>query len=805
MNDLIAHLRYALRGLTRTPVLTAVAVLSIAIAMGANTTVFSLVNAVMFRPLDFPAPDRLVDLSETSETRLCAGCGVGTSWATYRDWRRDARSFMTMGAYGEAQVTVSGGGEAQRVPAGLITASLFPTLGTAPAIGRGLAAEDESPGAPAVVLLGEGIWRRRFGAAANVLGQTLRVDGVPHTVIGVMPPGFKFPESAEVWVPPGRLAGSVDRNDRSVGVVARLSDGATLAAAGAELGGISRRLAATYPEAHAEWTARVVPLHQDLSSDTGEPFLLLFGAVLCVLLIACANLAGLYLARMTARRREMAVRAALGAGRGRLMLIVVTECLFVALAGGALGLLLATWGVSAAGSAIAEPVPYWVRFSIDWRVVTFALVASVGAGLLFGIIPAFRAARPDLLTDLKDGSPGGTVERQRLSSLLVILELGFALALLAGAGLQLRTLLRVTRPPDAERAAGLLQAELPFVGARFHDPARITATVETILARLTRDPRVAAAASHTEFLAGFGAADAAIAVQGLATVPAGASPRFAFLVTPGYLALQGRRMLEGRDLTPADRAGTAGVVLVNRALAERLWPGQRALGRQLKLGPADANLPWLTVIGVVADPPAPSTGGGIRSEAWGALAQRPGASPTVQLTIRAPGDPLAFIPTLRREVAASDPELPVERPMTEAQALRQQFWQVRFLASLFGVFAVLALLLAAIGTYGLLAHLVEQRTREIGVRLALGADARRVTRMILARGARLGLGGIALGLVLSWALGRVLQGHLFGTSPIDPAVLGVVVVVLAAVTVLASLLPARRAARVAPLEALRMD
>lgn len=802
MHDLLAHLRYCLRGLARTPALTAVAILSIGIAMGANTTVFTLVNAILLRPLPFPEPDRLLDLSETSPTELCAGCGVGTSWPTWRDWQEQGRAYSGMGAYTEQQFLLTGAGDAERVTGGAITAGLFPALGVAPALGRGIGPDDERPGAPAVVVLSDGLWRRRFGARPDVLGQGLAIDGVRHTVIGVMPPGFEFPGHARFWLPLAPRAGA-DRNDRSLGVVARLKGGVTLAAAREELAGIARRLARAYPDSHGAWVAEVAPLHDDFASGTGEPFLLLLGAVGCVLLIACVNLASLYLARMTARRREFAVRAALGAGRLRLVSIVITESLLLALAGGALGVLLAWWGIGVARDAIVEPVPYWIRFAIDWRVLAFALLASVGAGFAFGLLPALRASRPDLLTDLKDGSPGGSVSRQRLGSLLVCLELALALVLLTGAGLQLRTLRRLTQPAGSVAARQLLQADLPFVAPAFRDPGRITAAVDELLARLSRVPGTTAAASHTVFLAGFGATEHAIDVQDLAAVPAGASPRFAFLVTPGYLGLQGRTLLEGRDIAPSDRAGSAGVVLVNRALADRLWPGQRALGRQLRLG-SDPSLPWLSVIGVVADPIA--TGGGrVPSEAWGALAQRPGESPTVQLLLGTAGDPQALLSVLREAVAEVSAELPVERAMTQAAAVRQQFWQVRFFATLFGGFAAVALGLAAIGIYGLLAHLVTQRTREIGVRLALGADARRVVLLILGRGVLLGGVGIALGLALSWATGRVLRSLLYGTDPFDPLVLGTASVVFAVVVVLASLLPARRAAQVEPVEALRAD
>jgi predicted permease len=618
-----------------------------------------------------------------------------------------------------------------------------------------------------------------------------------------MPPGFRYPAFADLWVPvPPRLT-QPDRNDRSIGVVARL--GVTLAEARAELRGLGDQLALAFPEVQAEWTSELTPLHEDFSRETGQPFLLMMGAVGFVLLIACANLAALFLARMTSRRREMAVRAALGATRGQLIRIVVIESLLVALVGGTLGVLIALWGVSVAGRGFSEPVPYWVRFELDWRVLVFALSASVASGLVFGLLPALRASRPDVLGDLKDGTPGGGSTRNRLGQSLVVIELALALVLLSGAVLQIRTFLRVTHPPSRFDAEQVLQADLPLVGDRFADPERVALAAAAILERLERIPRSDAALSATEFLAGFGAEDQPIAVQGTAALAAGASPRFAFYVTPAYLGVYGRSLVEGRGISPADHRGSQGVVVVNQAMARRIWPGQSPLGRQLKLGADDASHPWLTVVGVVADPPASPTGGGIPSEAWGALSQSPMTGSTLQLSLRTDGDPTLLVRLIRNEVREADDGVPVERVQTAAAGLGQQFWQVRFFATLFGVFAAIALLLAAIGTYGLLAHLVGQRTREIGVRLALGADAARVTRMILGQAAALGVVGSLLGLAGSFGLSRLMLSLLYGTSPLDPVVAIAVTLFLGGITLLAGLVPARRAARVQPVEALRSD
>lgn len=804
--SLFADLRFALRSLASTPGFTAVAILSVAIAIGANTSVFSLVNAIHLRPLEFPDPATLVDVHEASVTQLCAGCGVGTSYPGFRDWQQRATSFTGLAGYREWQFSLSedrATTSAARINAGLATHNLF-RLGIGPALGRHFAPDEDRVGATPVALLGHDLWRTRFVGDTAIIGRTVRLSGVAYTVIGIMPAGFKYPEVAELWVPLTPLTHGDPRDDRGIGVVGRLASDRTLAQADAEMRTIALTLEAAYPETQKEWTAGVNSVQADRAAETGNAFLILLGAVSLVLLIACANLASFFLARVAARGREMAVRAALGASRQQLVRLVVAESVLVALAGGALGMGLAVWGSRGAVSLIREPIPYYIRFEMDWRVGVFCLLASLAAGVLFGIVPAWRASRPDLVTGLKDGAQGsGGPGRQRLVRALTVAELALALTLLSGAGLLVKAFLRATRPPSTFDATRVLRGELSFLGDQFRDSARVGLLADEVVARLERQPGVAAALSTSRFIAGFGASDRRIQIEGMET-PEGASPRFASAVTPAWFTIQGDRIVQGRGFTSADARRAEPVVIVNQAFAQRAWPEGSVIGRRIALGPQGSGALWRTIVGVVANEAVGANGRPVASNAWVPFAQEY-ATGTVELSVRTPGDPHAYISTVRAEIRAVNADVPVEQLRTAEEELSRRYWPVRFFATLFAAFAGFAVLLAAIGTYGILAHSVSQRTREIGVRLALGADAGAITRMILRMGGTLGAIGIVLGLTGSVALSGLIRGVLFGAGTIDPVVLMAVALAFMVLTLAASWIPARRAASVEPLVALRND
>jgi predicted permease len=806
MDTVFQDLRHAARSLRNAPAFTSIAVVSLGLAIGATTTAFSLVSGLVFARFGFPEMDRLVDVHEHSATRLCAGCGVGTSWDGYHDWRRSARSFSALGAFTEQPFVIGGDDVPERVSGALVSADLLPMLGAAPALGRGFIAEEDRAGGAAVVLLSDALWRRRFDAEPGILGRSIRVNGRPHTVVGVMPPRFAFPERSQLWVPLEAHAARAGREHRDLGVIARLAPGVTLEQANLEMATIARALEEQHAE-QREWTAAATPLRRDMVGEEGRYFLLLLGAVGFVLLIACFNLAGLLLARGANRQREMAVRVAAGASRRRLVRLLLSESLLLAAAGGLLGLVAAVWAIDAVSAASAATVPYWVRFQVDARVLAFGGGLTAVTAIGFGLVPALRASRPDLVVMLKEngaGSVGGR-EQQRLRSGLVVAELALTLVLLAGAGLMIRTFVRMDRAPAGYDASELLLAELVLLDARFEDGDRLTATVRDVVGRLDRMPAISAAVSHTRFLAGFGTADRRISAEDLPALAPGVSPRFAFAVTPGFPAAQGLRLLQGRDFSWTDGPGSLPVAIVNEQLARSLWPGQSPIGRRIKLGEREEPLPWLTIVGVIANTDGVARAGA-RLAPWVYVpfAQAPGRP--AQLIVRGTtADPLALVPTVRAEVAAIDPDLPIDDVRSGRTDLARRFWHIRTLALILGSLAAFAGLLAAIGIYGLVAYSVACRTREIGIRMALGAERADVLRLVGRQGAALAALGLALGLAGSAALTRLLGSLLYGTSPLDPLVLLAVGLVLVAIAFAATIVPARRATRVDPMTALRVE
>jgi len=806
MDLLFRDLRFAVRTLRASRGFALVALLSLAIGIGSTTTIFSLVNSIYLRRPEFPEPDRLVTVSETSATQLCAGCGVGTSYDGFRDWRETARSLETMAAYAEQPFVVGGGDIPERVTGAVISANLFGLLGVSPAFGRGLVAEEDRAGAPRVALLSDALWRRRFGAARELIGTAIRINGESYTVIGIMPPDFKFPEFAELWIALEAHAVRGSRAERNYGVVARLATGVSVAQADAEMKGIAARLAAEYRE-QEEWTAEVALLAADQADEVGPYFWVLQGAVLFVLLIVCANLAGLMVARATARQREMAIRVAAGASRSRLLRQMLTESLLLSAAGGALGLVFSFWGVELAARTISEiGVPYYIRFGMDARVLAFGIFLSLLTGLAFGILPALRASTPDVHATLKEGalSTTGSRHRARTRSVLVVMELALALVLLAGAGLMIRTFLRLSQSPsgwaDPER---VLLSEIVMLDRRFDDTHQVRHTVDALLGRLATMPGTRAAVESARFFAGFGATDRRVTVEGRPNVPDGASPRFYFAVSPGYFDVSGAPLLAGRAFTALDGPGTPGVAIVNDAMATAIWGVDSPIGSRIKLGDPASAAPWLTIIGVARSPEAESESQPRRSYAFVPFAQHPDRQ--ARLIIRTTGDPLALVPRVRAEIAALEADLPLQDIRTMETELSRSYWPVRFYATTLSAMAAFAALLAAIGVWGMVAYAVNLRTREIGIRIALGATAPRVLRTMAAQGITLSAIGLALGLAGSAALTRVIGAMLYGTNPVDPAVFAMVAALFATIALLATLIPARRATRVDPMIALRAE
>ena len=798
MDALVSDIRFAFRSLAKSRTFTIVALLSLALGIGANVTVFSLVNALAFKPLPFPEANRLVDLHEFSATKLCSGCSVGTSYPGFLEWRQNARSFTQMGAFIERPFNISGVENAERVGGALVSAETFSLLGVPPTLGRSFTGDDDRVGAAPVVMLGDAIFNRRYGADRRIIGQAIRVNGVPHTVIGVMPPRFRFPEFADLWVPFAPNAAGGSREQRDFGVVARLRPDVSMAMANQEMRVIAKSLQERYPE-QKEWTAEATRFRIS-EAMPGSLYAALLGAVGFVLLIVCANLAGLLLARGAGRQREIAIRLALGATRRRIIGHLLTECIILSAAGGALGLLLTSWAIDIIRTVAAERLPYYIAFEIDKTTLGFALAVSILTGLLFGLLPAWRASSPDVHSTLKESST--TIKKSMARGMLVIGELALAMVLLAGAGVLMRSVVRIATPERGHDELDLLTGDLEFLDARYADSTAIHTAVTSILDRLRNAPGVVSASAHTfQFVAGFGQSDRSIRADGAdSSLARRVSPRFAFVVTPDYFATERLPIRAGRAFTAQDRIGSQPVVMINQRMADVLWHGQSALGRRIKLGAAD-SLPWLTVVGVVGDITARDT---VTHYAYVPFAQT-GQDQRVTLLVRGSGDPLALVPTVRSIVRSVDADLPILRLQTIRQQRRSDYTPYQLYATTMGSFAAFAILLAAIGLYGVVAWNAAQRTREIGVRIALGADAKHVMALIAGQGGRLVLIGIVLGTAGSMLLLRVLRAMLFGASPIDLPVFVAVAALLALTAALAIWLPARRASRIDPLEALRAE
>jgi predicted permease len=802
--DVVQDARYAGRALRRSPGFTLVAVLTLAVGIAANTTVFSLVNAFYLVPSEFPDPARLVVIAETSVTELCSGCGVGTSYPGFVEWRDRAGSFERMAACLEEDVVLSAPFPPQRVPAARVSAALFDVLDVRPVEGRAFRPADDRPGAPPTVILGHATWVRLFGGDPAAVGRVVRVNGVPAEIVGVMPAGLAFPSLAQLWLPLHVATPSASRADRDVEVVARLRPEVTIAAARAEMRAIASAEEQAHPDTQKNWSADVRTLQDDRRAEGGPPMLTMLGAVGLVLAVACTNLAALVLARSAGRRRELAVRAALGAGRARLVRQMMAESLVLGGLGGVMGLLMSLWGVQLAASRLSDPVPYFIRVTVDWRVMAFCGAAAILTGLLVGLAPAMVATRPDLTTSLKQGSASaGTPRRHaRLRSVLISAELALVLILLCGAALMGQSFLRMLDRPRGYDMTGLTLAQVPLAGPRFSDERALSVVLDDLGGRLDAVPDARMALSHTHFLRGFGADARVIRVDGWPAVPPGASPSFAFAVSPGFFETQGLRVLGGRPFDGRDRSGSAPIVIVNQELAEAVWPGRSPLGARVQLPLPAAPDVWWTVVGVVSNMEGEAAGAArVQAFLYVPLAQLPGRP--VDVLIRSTRDQASMLQEVRAAIAQVNPDEPLTDIRSAEEEHARQYWFVGYFAMFYLAFAAFALLLAVVGVYGVVAQAIGERTREFGIRIALGADRARLYRLVLGHTLTLTAAGVVFGLAGAAASTRFLGWLLFGASPTDPLIFGGSALALAATALVASWVPARRVAHLDPVRALK--
>jgi len=806
MESFIQDLRFGARMLVKAPNFTLIAVLTLALGIGANITIFSVVNAVLLRPLPYPEAERLVFLwSEAPAQNIRERA---SAYANVADWREQNQSFADLAVFDPTVVTLTGGTESEGVMSVRASANLFSLLGVAPLLGRTFTADEEQQKAP-VVVLSYGLWQRRFGASPNVLGQTLEIDGVSSQVIGVMPEHFGFPkEDTPLWEPHTLFADWEARKaQRGAGawqVVGRLKANVSFTQARTEMSVIARRLEQAYPDVNKGLGINVVSFQlQFTGSNVRLALWMLFGAVIFVLLIACANVANLMLARGIAREREMAVRLALGAGRLRLIRQLLTESALLALLGGAVGLFIARWGIQALLSFSPPNIRHLDSVAIDARVLAFTSVVALLTSLLFGLAPALKISRTQPGAALKEGrSASGGISGRRLRALLLITEFSLTVLLLAGAGLLLRSFSKLQAVDPGFDPARVLMMQLSLERNGAADQWR--AFYQQVSERVAALPGVEAVGLTSEIFIS-GNPEGPITIEG-ASPEAAATARIPFrrdVISEGFFQTLRVPLRKGRFFNAQDTQGTVSVTIINETMARRFWPGEEALGKRFKLGTAQSTAPWLTVVGVVGDMRRQSLEREPIAQIFRTYLQS--SERRLILLTRTTGEPTGLAPVVRNEIRALDKSVPANGISTLESHLARAVAQRRFQTWLLTLFSALALLLAAVGIYGLIHQSVALRTREIGTRMALGAQPRDVLRLVIGQGMRLALCGIGVGLLAAFGLTRVLTGLLFGVTATDPTTFIAAPLVLLLVAWLACYLPARRGAKVDPMLALRHD
>jgi predicted permease len=804
-SELVQDVRVALRGLRRTPGFTAVALLTLAVGIGANSAVFSVVRSVLLRPLPYPDAGRLVQL--WTDYRQNNG-RQEPEWLTppdFLDWKDHNRSFAGMAAYTGWGPDLTGSGDPVSLTGLSVTGDYFSVLGAVPALGRVLLPADDDAGAERAVVLSDAIWRSRFGSDPGILGRQLQLNGEPWTVVGVMPPTFRppVPGAPDVIRAFRRAANSgCGRGCIILRAIGRLKPGVTLQQAHADLAALSARAADLYPETNRGVTAWLVPLQEQITGPTRPQLLALTGAIALVLLIACVNLAGLLLVRGAGRTRELAVRAALGAGRGRLVRQLLVESTVLALLGGLLGL-----GLGIAGARVlATIVPSSIRaiqdIRVDGLVIGFtALVAGI-SGLLFGILPALQSASRDLMGTIRGGMHRGGRRVQRTLNSLVVAEVALAVTLLVGAGLLLRSFLRMQEVDLGYRTHGVTLIGVNFPRARYAENPRVVTALDDLLSRLKANPAIAAA--ELTDLPPLQPGDQDVTAIAVGEPPPPEGPRGIWYrsVSPGYRDLMQFRLVAGRDFSPEDREGAPLVAMVNEEAARFLWAGKSPLGRVLKLG-SDSSAPQVTVVGVVGSARHDGPNQPYKPEMLLPIAQVP--SRGVAVVVSPARAPTAAVAAFRTGLQEVDPLVPIAGVTQMDDLVGEAVAGPRLNAVLIGGFAGVALLLAMLGVYGVMAYAVSQRRKEIGVRMALGAAPAGIRRLVLDQGARLAALGVVLGMATALAVGRFLRSLLFEVSVVDPRTLVAVPVLLAAMALLACWIPARRAVRMDPVAAIRAE
>jgi len=805
METLLKDVRYGIRSLLKQPAFTAIAVITLALGIAGNTVIFSAVNSLLVKPLAFPELDRMVAIWEA---RLSQGVERNeVTMADYLDWRKQNQTFEQMGLYRWWSANLTGVEPPERIQGFLVSTNFLDVTGVKPFIGRAFSAEEDQPGKDAVVILNYGLWQRRFGGDANIVNKTVSLNGVKRTIIGVLPKEFNYPSGMDVMAPLAltpELASN--RDNHTYYVLGRLKQNVSLPLAQTDLSTIAARLEKDYPQANTGHGVVVYPIVEDTVRFYARALWVLMGAVGFVLLIACANVANLTLARSSTRQREIALRLALGASRSRIIRQLLTESVMVALIGGALGVLIAYWGIDAMRAAnpgeAAKFAPGWEHLGINFPVLVFTLGVSVLSGALFGLAPAWQASKPDLNDALKEGGRT-TSSSHRLRNALVVCEVALALMLLVSAGLLLRSFLSLLNTDPGFNSTNLLTMKLVLPAAKYKDDQARAAFYSELLNRIRVLPGVESVAAVNYLPLGGSNSSDIFLIEGLPEPPPGQEFIGRYRVcTPDYFQTMGIPILKGRAFTEQDKVDAPRVVIVNETLAQRYWPNQDPINKRMRFtGPLEKN-PWIQVVGVVKDVKH-ALSLPMSSDYY--LPQNQDTWSSMVLVAKTKTEPMSMAAPIRQQVWAIDKDEPVfdVRTMQQVRALSVALYS--FSSVTLTIFAAVALILSAVGIYGVMAYVVTQRTHEIGIRMALGARSRDVLRLVVRHGMTLALIGVGVGLGGAWALTRFMSSLLVGVSPTDAVTLSAVSLCLISIALIACYLPARRATKVDPLVALRYE
>jgi putative ABC transport system permease protein len=818
MESLLKDLRYGIRGLLKRPGFTLVALITLALGIGANTAIFSVVNAVVLRPLPYSEPDRLLTLWETmpgSDRRSVAP-------GNFYDWRTQNKTFQDMAAAFYANFNLTSDGEPERIDGATTTSNLMTILGASAQLGRTFQADDDDHQDRHIALVSDGLWKRRFGSDPNLIGRSIMIDEIPHTVVGVMAKGFQYPSRSDLWVlgrnrsaVPWSLIAQVPNNDWAherdahfISVIGRLKPGVTLSQAQSDIAGIAGRLEREFPKTNGGLGSNVVPLHAQVVGDVRSVLFILLGAVGFVLLIACTNVANLMLARAGQRDREIAIRTAVGASRIRLIRQLLTESLLLSIAGGVAGLLVSIWAVDLFVKLSPGDIPRLNEASVDLRLLGFTLLVSLLTGVGFGLLPAFQATRTNLNSSLKEGGAKATDSRSRrvARNALVVTEIALAQVLLVGAALLAISYMQVSRINPGFNPERVLTAKIAPSRQKYPDAKSRAMFYTAVMERLQNLPGVERAGMVMSLPLTGSSMNRGFRAEGRPEPKPDENVTMDFqIVSPGYFATMEIPIKRGRGLTETDTETTERVIVINETMARQYWPNEDPVGKRLAVGESSKETSWRTIVGVVADNRHASLSEFPVPTAFIAYRQDLESWPRMGFVIKAKTDPASLVSAVKKEIASVDRGQPAYAVEPMNKLLQTSVAQRKFIMTLLGSLSGVALVLAMVGIYGVISFSVSERTQEIGIRMALGARAVDVLRMVLSQGMGVALVGIGIGLLAAFALTRLLTSLLFEVSATDLRTFSIVAAMLAAVALLACYIPARRATKVDPLEALRYE